>query len=505
MNNKKTCIIAVDLGTSSVRAALIDKHLRIIKQSSKPVSLDTGAGGKAEQNTHHIIDAAVACITDIQNWSDLAGHAVEGLSFSNASASLVSLDNDYSPIRPALTYADLRSSRESNLLIATYGSAFFRHTAAPIHASYWLPKFLWLKNKGLIDSKNRYFCMIKDLFIYHLTGRFVTDSSNAAATGMCNAETGTWDQKMLEIAGIKGEQLPKIHPTTAVLVHDNLNSPLQGVLPRNCKIVLGAMDGVLSSLGAGAFQPGQITTTIGSSGACRIASHSPLLDRSAAKIWSYPLDEDIWIRGGAMNNGGLVTQWLSETFSSAEVSEAERFHSLFDLAREIEPGADGLVFLPYLFGERAPIYDERARGVYFGLHSGHQRAHLVRAGLEGILFAMYSIFELLQTGEYDIEEIRASGGYLKSELMLQIQADIFGKPIKIPACHEGSLVGAALLAQKALGKIDSYYQMMPTIEISRQIKPELSNTKKYQDIYPRFKALYSHLKPLFSQIASLEG
>lgn len=499
MNKKRPCIIAVDLGTSSVRAALIDSHLSNLKQNSQPVSLNTDAGGKAEQDTNDILAAAATCIKEIANWSDRAGYPVEALSFSNASASLVCLDSDYSPIRPALTYADLRASQESDRLIETYGRDQFRNTAAPIHASYWLPKFHWLINNGILDSSSRFFCTIKDLFIYRLTGQFITDASNAAATGMCNAKTGNWDQHMLEIAGIRVEQLPQIRPTTAVLVHDNQISPLQDILPGNCKIVLGAMDGVLSSLGAGAFKPGQVTTTIGSSGACRIAAQSPILDRSAAKIWSYPLDENIWIRGGAMNNGGLVTHWLSENFSPPSDHEKDRFQSMFDLASEIEPGADGLLFLPYLFGERAPIYNEHARGVYFGLQSGHKRAHLARAGLEGILFAMFSIFELLQTGEYDNEEIRASGGYLRSDLMLQIQADIFGKPIKIPASHEGSLVGAALLAQKALGKIDSYDQKMPHLKISRQVDPNLSNTEKYQGIYPQFKDLYSQLKPLFKQ------
>jgi len=499
MKTNSPCIITVDLGTSSVRAALIDNHLKISKQSGRPVSIDTDAEGKAEQDTNELLAAAVTCITEVANWAELSGYPVEALSFSNASASLVCLDHEFLPLRPALTYADLRASQESELLIKTYGKDQFRLTGAPIHASYWLPKFLWLRNNGFLDSKSRYFCTIKDLFVYHLTGRFVTDSSNAAATGMCNAVTGNWDGNILDIAGIRLEQLPQIHHTTTVLAISRQNNPLKDVLPGNCRIVLGAMDGVLSNLGAGAFKPGQVTTTIGSSGACRIAAKSPLLDQSAVKIWSYPLDKDIWIRGGAMNNGGLVTQWLAENFSSSDVRKEDRFQSIFDLASEIEPGADGLIFLPYLFGERAPIYDEHARGVYFGLHSSHKRAHLVRAGIEGILFAMYSIFELLQTGESNIEAIRASGGYLRSDLMLQIQADIFGKPIKVPDSHEGSLIGAALLAQKALGKIDSYDQRTKDIKISRQVDPNLSNAKKYEGVYPHFVALYSHLKPLFSQ------
>ncbi len=489
-------VISVDLGTSSVRACLVDRSLNILFQTQQQVSLDTDPSGKAVQDAESIIKTGLKCIGQVLDWAEAHSISPDALCFSNAVASLVCLDKEYHALQPALTYIDLRSQKEADRLLVDYGSQFFSNTATPIHASYWLSKFLWLK-AGERLSECTYFCTIKDLFIFFLTGRFETDISNAVATGMCDVRTGGWDARLLEIAGIAQDQLPKIKPTTSVLDFDPIiELPEFTRFPR-IKIVLGAIDGVLSSLGAGAFKPGQVTTMIGSSGACRIAAKSALTKGDPLMTWSYPLDEGIWIRGGAMNNGGLVTQWLVENFSSQRTVENAAYKDLFTAAVSVVPGAEGLIFLPYLFGERAPIYDERARGVYFGLTSSHHRGHFARAGLEGILFAMYSIFEIIKSDGEDVE-VRATGGYLRSELMLQMQADIFGVPIRIPENFEGSSIGAAALGLKALGLIKSYDEITSLIPISKTYLPDPENHRIYQEIFIHFRELYTHLKPMFA-------
>lgn len=506
MVDKKNCnIISVDLGTGSVRACLVNQSLEILNKVVRPLSLITDPSGKAVQDTQKIIKTAYACIRETLKWGIRNDAAPYALCFSNASASLVCLDSDFKPSGPALTYADLRASKESQFLIKTYGNDTFRRTAAPVHASYWLPKFLWLTNSGYDLSQSSYFCTIKDLLVFQLTGQFVIDKSNAAATGMCNAITGDWDERLLAIAGIRADQLPKVHPTTAIFTPIHAEEALSINTPPNLKIVLGAMDGVLSSLGAGAFKPGQVTTMIGSSGACRVAADSPLIDQDKLKTWSYPLDDQIWIRGGAMNNGGLVTKWLVQNFSGSQKASDKSYHELFEAAEKIEPGANGLIFLPYLFGERAPIYDEDARGVYFGLRNSHHLGHFARAGLEGILMALYSIYETIHPDKEDAVEIRATGGYLRSELMLQIQADIFGSQIKIPQNLEGSIIGAAALALKACGAIETYDEIVKFITIERQIQPNMANAQKYQAVFRHFKVLYEHLQPVFQLIAEDAG
>lgn len=491
-------MISVDLGTSSVRACLVDAALKIQFQTQKTVSLETDSAGKAIQDANTIINAGLACVSEALAWAGAKGLKPQAISFSNAVASLVCLDEERQPLRPALTYADLRAHREADDLLADYGGAYFASTAAPVHASYWLPKLIWLRENDPDFERYHSFCTIKDLFVYRLTGQFVTDFANAAATGMMDAQSLDWDPRLLQIAGVDKGQLPVVYPTT--LVEDLAPIGGQGIFSDHpdLKIVLGANDGVLSSLGAGAFRSGQVTTMIGSSGACRIAAEAPLIEGDPLVTWSYPLDKDVWIRGGANNSGGLVTKWLVENFSVQQRADAVAYDDLFAVAAAQPPGAEGLIFLPYLLGERAPIYDEQARGVFFGLTSDHGRGHFARAGLEGILFALYSIFEIIQTSDQELE-VRATGGYLRSELMLQIQADIFGVPIRVPDNLEGSAIGAAALGMKALNKIESWDEIAPLLPVTRSFSPDMKAHRHYQAVYQRFKALYAALRPVFAE------
>lgn len=492
-----TNILSVDMGTSSVRACLVSPKLKIMHQSSRNLQLITDAKGKAEMDAEKIIQKTLTCIRETFKWAETQGIPVSAISFSSASAGLVCLDAEFKPLRPLLTYADMRATKESQWLIETYGRKAFAHTAAPVHASYWLPKLLWLKHQGLLHFESLRFCTIKDLLIYRLTGKFVIDAANAAAVGMLDARKIIWDERSLEIAGIKAAQLPQILPTTTVLESQKSFLDRSSGEKHTPKIVLGAMDGVLACLGVGAYRPGQMTTSLGSSGACRIATPSPQIAQADHRIWSYPLTEDLWISGGAMNNGGLVTEWLVENFSTSRESTEEAFTEMLLAASKIKPGADGLLFLPYLFGERAPIYNEQARGVYFGLHNRHHRGHFARAGLEGILFALYSIYDILQASSGKVIEIRAAGGYLQSDLMLQIQADIFGQPILIPSEHEGSVIGAAALAQKAMGIIPGFDALDEHFTIQKEFKPDHAAHSIYQDCFARYKKLYECLSPVF--------
>lgn len=502
MIDSEVTIVSLDLGTGSVRASLVDLKLRILHQVVKSISLNTGPDGEATQDADQVINAAFDCLVGLMTWADGAGINPKALSFSNAVSSLVCLDQNFNIVGPALTYLDTRSSAEAELLVHEFGKEFFHQTATPVHACYWLPKLLWLQNNLFEQESFNYICTIKDLLVYLLTGEFVTDTSNAVATGVCNARDLEWDRRLLHIANLNIKQLPEIKSTVTVLPV-TLSSYQGSILPKGLRLVLGATDGVLSSLGAGAFNPGQATTMIGSSGACRIAADSPLLGKEAESIWSYPLDENTWIRGGAMNSGGLVTQWLVESFIEPSENINDRYDQLFSKAESTPPGADGLIFLPYLFGERAPIYDENARGVFYGIHSNSSTAHFCRAGLEGILFAIYSIFELINEESGGNIEVRATGGYLRSREMLQIQSDIFGLELNIPHELEGSTIGAAMLGFKALGEIQSYDELAGYIKIKTKICPDELNLEFYQKRFEKFKQLYKSLKPVFKE--TMEG
>jgi gluconokinase len=492
----KDCVISVDLGTSSVRACLVNSDLTILFNAQEPLDLTTDFKGKAEQDPDRVLDASLRTISQAADYARKQDFTIAALSFSNAVSSLVQLSADYRPMGNFLTYADIRSFNEVEILREQYQLDFFMNSAVPLHASYWLPKILWLKNKGLVHNSTRFFCTIKDLLVYQLTGRFITDQSNAVATGICDAETIDWRPAYLQIMDLNSTNFPKIFPTTEKLdIKPELKSRLG--LPENTMLVLGATDGVLSSLGAGAVNPGQVTTMIGSSGACRIAANSPLLTDENL-TWSYPLADGIWIRGGAMNSGGLVAEWLIDNFySDLETDQPGKFQRVFEEICAVSAASDGLIFLPYIFGERAPIWDEKARGVFFGIHKQHGRPHFARAVFEGIIYSLFSIFEIIQTSELDKIEIRATGGYTRSDEFLQLQADIFAHQICVPNNHEGSSMGAAVLAFFSLGIFKNLRAASDLIGIKNVIKPKENNCIPYQEAYRKFKNLYSVLKPEF--------
>lgn len=494
---KKTCVISVDIGTSSVRACLIDALLTIHYQTQMPLSLITDIDGKAEQDPIEVLTSTYSSIRNAAVWASENGFMPEAISFSNAVSSLVQLDTNFEPLGDFLTYADLRSHNEAEELRRNLPKDILVSSACPLHASYWMPKILWLKKQKRMSEPTRYLCTIKDLLIHKMSGLFVTDYSNAVATGMCDVRNGNWNENYFNEIEIDQASVPKIRPTTEIVeIKSSIAQDLK--LPEKIQIALGATDGVLSSLGAGAIKSGQVTTMIGSSGACRIASDSPLLTPGKMRTWSYPLADGIWVRGGAMNSGGLVTQWLLDNFySDLEVNRDQRMQkALFDI-RSSEPGSNGLIFLPYIFGERAPIWNERARGVFFGIHGKHRREHFARATIEGIMYSLFSIFEIINSNIDNDIEIHASGGYTQSEEFLQIQSDLFGLPVNVPRDHEGSSIGAAALAFRAIGEYSSFEKIPELIKIVKVFKPDERQFGIYQSGYQQFKNLYKYLEHAF--------
>lgn len=495
MKTSRKHIVSIDLGTSSVRICLFDLCLHKVYQSQKSVFLHTDVHGKAEQDFLEIQTATYDCLQDVLLYAQHEGVEPEAICFSNAVSSLVCLDSNFNPVSPAFTYADVRASHEAEGLRQEHEQGLFKNTACPVHASYWLPKMLWLRNEGKSNYLQNYFCTIKDLIVYDLTGEFITDYSNAVATGLCDVRKEKWDVELLALAGIDIDQLPKIFSTDTVVEIKRGFETFP--FPENLKIVLGATDGVLSSLGAGAFKPGQVTTMIGSSGACRIASTSPLAGEQKITTWSYPLDSEIWIRGGAMNSGGLVTDWFANNFyTDLDSSKADAFEKMMNAAKDVPPGSEGLLFLPYIFGERAPIWNENARGVYFGIHHQHRREYFARATIEGILLALHSVFKCICDKDVGDLEIRATGGYVRSPLMLQVQADIFGQPVKVPDNYEGSSIGAAILALKAMGEITDYEDVTGNIKIQSVIQPTTEGLDAYRGLSEHFRRVYEQIKTL---------
>lgn len=505
--------IGVDIGTTGCRVSIYNGEGKLASSSSAEYPLYIPQAGWAEQDPEGIYSAFIANLTNALR--DF-GHPVEkikSLAFSSVLHSILPVASDGTPLHPLLIWADSRSqSQVAELEKLLPAKDLYERTGCPLHPMYPLAKLLWLKQeRPEIYQKAYKFISIKEFLIYRLTETFVVDRSLASGTGLYNFKDGSWDKECLKLLELSTDKLSPIYPTTHIL--NEWHSAKLG-LPSNLPLVLGAGDGVLSTLGAGAINPGQYTAMIGTSGAIRLTTRKPLTNWET-KNWCYNLTEDLWVIGGAISNGGLALRWARDKFAHTEQYVAEKlnldpYDVLGRYAQAKPAGSDGLIFLPFFAGERSPYWNANARGVLFGLNLNHGKRHFMRATFEGILYSMYSVFKSLQkfsatvkTGEV---EIRASGSFTRSPFWVQMMADIFGYPITMPGDPQGSVFGAALMGMMAVGALKSIDEARNIIGKPRAIyQPNEKNHRIYQQLYAIYERVYRNLIKEFDAISEFQN
>lgn len=445
--------------------------------------------GYMEQEPEAVLEAFVKSIKEVVM---KMGSPPRAISLSSAMHGLISIDENGSPLHRLLLWSDTRSALiAEELKQSGEGEKIYRITGTPIHAMSPLCKIMWLrKHSPDIFGRAAKFISIKEYIWQRLTGEYRSDHSIASATGLFDIENLCWSAKALELAGIEPDQLPQLSPTS---YHAPLTPEAAALLdlPAGTPLCIGASDGCLANLGSGAIDPGIAALTIGTSGAVRIRSDRPLRDFSVMNF-NYLLDEKTFICGGPVNNGGNIIQWLLKDFLSSGEITGDHYTELFSVVKEAEPGSKGLIFLPYLNGERAPVWDAQSCGLFFGIRPHHSRPYFLRAALEGVCFALKQVLEVLEESSGPIKAIHAGGGFVRSELWMQLLADITGKPIRVQQTEDASALGAAFLALKTLGLIKDYsvLEHAPVTDIH----PQQEGAENYDKNYRVFKALYPQLR-----------
>lgn len=280
-------------------------------------------------------------------------------------------------------------------------------------------------------------------------------------------------------------------------------------LRRDLPIIAGASDGVLSNLGVNSFEPGDVAITIGTSGAIRTVVDHPVIDEKG-RIFCYVLDDEHYVIGGPVNNGGVVLRWLRDELLASEIETAKRlgietYDVMSRIAQNVQPGAQGLLFHPYLTGERAPLWTSDARGSFIGLTLSHQKEHMIRAVMEGVLFNLYTVFlALIEVIGTSPQSIKATGGFSKSHLWRQMMADIFNTNVEIPKSYESSCLGACVLGLKALGQIDNYDIVKSWVGATHQHHPEAVHVNVYQKLASIFIQISRDLSPSYQTLAQFQ-
>jgi gluconokinase len=490
-------IVGIDIGTTSAKAGAFDADGTETGATEVAYPLLEPEPGWAVQEPAVVVDAVVAATRDAIAAARAAGLKVAGLSFSTALHSLVALDAGDVPITDIATWADQRAAAQAERLRAErphlHGA-----TGTPLHPMSPLTKLVWFREEAPeVFARAARWVGVKELVVHRLTGEWLTDHSTASATGLLALGTLDYEPEALEVADVTAAQLPAVAPTKHTM---SLSAAGREALGCDLPLVLGAGDGPLANLGVGAVKPGVAACSIGTSGALRLMVERPVTDRHG-RVFCYALTEDRWVVGGAINNGGVVLQWAGDALAPdlGEHDEA----GLMAIAAQAPPGSEGLVMLPYLLSERAPHWSTLARGAYVGLTRAHRREHLVRAAIEGVCQQLALVLASLRDAGNDVREIRATGGFARSELWRQILCDALGQPVGFPEGHQGSGFGAALLGMEALGLVASFDRAAELIGIDEVREPEPGAAATYAAMQPIFAGLYEALVPAFRQLRDL--
>lgn len=495
-------VIGVDIGTTSTKAVAFDAEAVDRGAGKAGYELATSRPGYAEQDPDAVAAAAVTAVRDAVERTREAGHGVAGLAFSAAMHTLIGVDGNGAPLTPVLTWADSRAADQATRLRAgARGLALHRRTGTPVHPMSPLVKLRWFaEEEPEVSAGARQWVGVKEYVLRRLTGEFVVDHGIASATGLYNLGDEDWDEDALAYAGVTREQLPRLVPTTEVLRLDGEGARLTG-LPAGTPVVAGAADGPLANLGLGAIRPGAVACSIGTSGAARVVADAPRLD-DRGRVFCYVLAPGRYVIGGAVNNGGIVLDWLGDAIAP-ELATASGPGALLEAAGRVPAGSGGLLFLPQLLGERAPHWSGDPRGAYLGLTREHRREHLLRAAIEGVCLQLSVVLTSLGEAGVEIREIRATGGFARSPLWRRILAGAFGRPIGFAASPEGSGLGAALLGMTSLGMLDSLDRAAELVALTETEPPDRDEAELYARLLPVFETAYEELSGVFTALSGM--
>lgn len=483
-------VIGIDIGTGSTKAVAIDPSGKVLMTSQVPYPTLNHAPNVSEQSPEIIWQAFIKCINRIT--TALVG-APAAVCLSSAMHSVIPVNQDGVPLMNMMTWADNRSATiAAQLKPSSLGKKIYAETGTPVHPMSPLTKIIWLKeNNEAIFQHTFKFISIKEYIWFKLFHVFEIDYSIASATGLFDIVNLTWHDQALSVAGISVNQLST--PVNTTSLRSGLDTPVAALLNIDAEIpfLIGASDGCLANLGSYATEPGIAALTIGTSGAIRVAGTKPVVNVETMPF-NYRLDRDTFISGGPVNNGGIALKWYAENLLNHKLTVQEDYQTLLAPLQDVEPGSNGLLFLPYILGERAPIWNSEACGVFFGISARHSQKHFTRAVIEGITLSLYQITRALEAGGMPIQQIQVSGGFVRSAAWVQILTNIFGKKIGLVNAGDASATGAAFMGLKTLGLTVTY----PVLEKEKItfFYPDQAIHQYYEEmIFPRFEHLYKAL------------
>ena len=485
----KNYLLGIDIGTSACKVAVFDILGRVVAQATEEYKVYYPQQDYVEQNPmewwESVCDATKKVLVTIDA-NDIAGVGVDGQSWS-----ALPVDKNGNALHNAMIWMDRRSGKQAQQTIDNIGNdEIFNLCGNPLDATYTTPKILWLKeNKPEVYKDTYKFLQCNSYITYMLTGEITQDISQGYGLHFFDMKNGTWNGSMADEIGIDIAKMPNIFNCHDVVGTITKKAHEECGLAIGTPVVAGGLDAACGTLGAGVVNVGQTQEQGGQAGGMSICEDTPIADKSL--ILSYHVIPNLWLLQGGTVGGGSF-KWLRSILGDID------FKDMDNEGENVDAGSDGLIFLPYMAGERSPIWDKDAKGIYYGLGYDKTRAHIIRATLEGCAFALQHNLKTAEVAGVNVGELLAMGGAANSRLWTQIKADVTGKVIKVPSSDTATTLGAAILAGVGTGVYKDFNQAVDsTIKVTRTHEPNMQNHEKYKHSYEKYLEIYLKLKDTF--------
>lgn len=504
-------LIGIDIGTTSTRAIIIDETGRVIASNNSEYPLIVPKSGWAEQHPEDWWNAATISVEDIIEKSKIPPKEILAVGLSGQMHGSVFLDSTGTVLRPALLWCDQRTQKQCDEIYQIFGyQNFIKLSFNKALPGFTAPKILWLRENEPENYKKIFKILLpKDYVRYMLSGIFATEVSDASGTILLDIVKRNWSEEILKGLEIGRGLLPDVYESFEISSRVNTKAARLTGLLQGTPIVGGGGDQAAGAVGSGIISPGLISDSLGTSGVVFSYSDRPVYDEEGRlHAFCHAVPGKWHLMGVTLSAAGSL-KWYDDIFGPSkeliEKNPGTKSYKLLDLqAENIEAGSNGLVFLPYLSGERTPYADPDARGVFFGISYIHTRDHFVRSILEGVAFSQLDCLSLMKDLGISSKKIVLFGGGAKSKIWRQIVADIFDMKIATLNVGEGPAFGAALLAGVGCGVFRSVQDAVnKTISEAEEVDPIRDNAAEYKKIYEIYKSLYNNLKGEFKKLSKL--
>jgi xylulokinase len=489
-------LLGLDVGTGGARAVAVDESGNMVAEASSEYPLHSPRPGWTEQDPEDWWQGAKEALGKVA--AEVEDEIV-GLGLTGQMHGSVFLDASGEVIRPALLWNDQRTYRQCEKITESVGEErLIQLSGNPALTGFQAPKILWLKDEEPENySRVSSILLPKDYVRLRLTGEHATDASDAAGTLLLDVKSRDWSGEILDALEIPAEWMPEVYegPENTGALHEDVAGELG--LPSGIPVAAGGGDNAAAAVGVGVVVEGLLSSSVGTSGVLFAASGGFTPDPSGRiHAFCHAVPEEYHLMGVTLSAGGSLQWWRDATGAD--------YDELVEATEKVPPGAEGLVFLPYLSGERTPHLDPQARGAFVGLTSRHSIPHMTRAVMEGVVYSLRDSLKIMRELDVPVEQVRATGGGARSPLWRQLQADVYGVPIHRTTADEGPAHGAALLSGVAAGVYRDVAEACSTVRLREEMtEPDPERTKIYEEYYEVYRLLYPATESVMHRLTDL--